>query len=47
MFTKGTKATIIVPSALGFGPSEAGNGAIPAFSTLVFEVEFVNIKRAK
>ena len=43
----GAKATVIIPSALAYGASEMGNGAIPAYSTLVFEMELVGIKKAK
>lgn len=39
---KGEKATIYVPSALGYG--ERGQGSIPAYSTLVFDVELVDFK---
>ncbi len=42
LMTKGSKAKIIIPSNLGYGPD--GNGQIiPPFSTLVFEVELVDI----
>lgn len=47
LLNKGSKATLIVPSAIGYGPNELGGGAIPAHSTLVFDVELVNIKKAK
>jgi FKBP-type peptidyl-prolyl cis-trans isomerase len=39
---KGEKATIYVPSSLGYG--DRGQGSIPAFSTLVFDVELVDFK---
>jgi len=44
---KGAKGTLIIPSKIGFGPNASPNGAIPAFSTLVFDFEFINIKKAK
>ncbi len=47
LLTKGTSAKLIVPSSLGYGPNAVGNGIIPAFSTLCFDVELVNIKKAK
>lgn len=43
LMTKGSKAKIIIPSNLGYGPRGAG-GQIPPFSTLVFEVELIDFK---
>lgn len=42
MMQKGGKAKLIVPSAIGYGPR--GQGPIPPFSTLVFEVELIDFK---
>jgi FKBP-type peptidyl-prolyl cis-trans isomerase FkpA len=42
MMQKGGKAKLIVPSAIGYGAR--GQGPIPPFSTLVFEVELVDFK---
>jgi len=39
----GGKATLIIPSKLAYGSREIPN-VIPAYSTLVFEVELVEIK---
>lgn len=41
LFTKGTKATLLVPSVLGYG--ERGGGTIPPYAPLVFNVEVVDI----
>src|SRR5690606_17287684 len=41
LFSKGTKATLLVPSSLGYG--ERGGGAIPPYAPLVFDVELVDI----
>lgn len=38
---EGGKALLIVPSALAYGA--AGRGNIPGYSTLIFEVELLNI----
>jgi FKBP-type peptidyl-prolyl cis-trans isomerase len=42
LMNKGGKATLIIPSKMGYGEQEMGN--IPAFSTLVFEIEVVDVK---
>ena len=42
MMKKGGKATIIVPSSIGYG--ERDMGQIPPYSTLVFDVELLDVK---
>jgi len=42
MMAKGGKAKLIVPSQIGYGMRQSG--PIPPFSTLVFEVELLDIK---
>jgi FKBP-type peptidyl-prolyl cis-trans isomerase len=43
---KGEKATLVIPSSMGYGAQGAGMGKIPPFATLVFDVELVDIKSA-
>jgi len=43
LFNKGTKATLIVPSALGYGDRGDGRGAIGPFAPLVFEIELIDV----
>lgn len=43
LMTKGSKAKLIIPSALGYGARGAG-AQIPPFSPLVFEVELIDFK---
>lgn len=40
---KGEKASIIVPSELGYGKEAMGEGTIPANSILIFDVEILNV----
>ena len=40
----GGKRTLTIPSSLGYGPTGAGNGAIPANAALVFDVELLSVK---
>jgi FKBP-type peptidyl-prolyl cis-trans isomerase FkpA len=41
LLNKGAKATLVLPSAIAYG--ERGNGQIQPFTTLVFDVELVDI----
>jgi FKBP-type peptidyl-prolyl cis-trans isomerase len=43
MMRKGGKAVLVIPSDIAYGPN--GRGSIPPFSTLVFEVELVDITK--
>ncbi len=43
LLNKGAKATLYIPSKLGYGAQGAG-GKIPPDATLIFEVELVNAK---
>ncbi|PRD47934.1 FKBP-type peptidyl-prolyl cis-trans isomerase [Sphingobacterium haloxyli] len=41
LLSKGSKATLLVPSSIGYG--ERGGGKIPPYAPLVFDVELVDI----
>jgi FKBP-type peptidyl-prolyl cis-trans isomerase FkpA len=43
LFNKGTKATLYIPSNLGYGPRGAG-ADIPANAILIFDIEVLDIK---
>lgn len=43
MKEKGSKRLLVIPAHLGYGDRTIGDGKIPANSTLVFEVEIVDI----
>jgi len=47
LMSVGSKYKFFVPYTLGYGEKGAGNGAIPGFSTLIFEVELLDIKPLK
>jgi len=46
LLSEGAKATLVIPSALGYGDQGQGD-VIPPYSTLVFDVEVVKVIRGK
>jgi FKBP-type peptidyl-prolyl cis-trans isomerase len=44
-FKEGTKATLFIPSSLGYGTN--GNGSIPANAVLIFDVELAKVEKRK
>ncbi len=41
---KGGKATLIIPSSLAYGPRGDQSGTIPKYSTLIFDIELLNVQ---
>jgi len=46
LLSEGSKATLVIPSALGYGDQGQGD-VIPPYSTLVFDVEVVKVIKGK
>jgi len=44
LMSVGSKYKFFIPYTLGYGEKGAGNGAIPGYATLIFEVELLKIK---
>lgn len=44
MLSEGGKATLIIPSAIGYGANPRPGGVIKPFNTLIFDVELVEVK---
>ncbi len=47
MMEEGGKSIFILPSPLAFGESGSSTGIIPPFTSLIFEVELLSVKKAK
>lgn len=47
LMSVGSKYKFFVPYTLGYGEKGAGNGVIPSFATLIFEVELLDVKPFK
>jgi FKBP-type peptidyl-prolyl cis-trans isomerase len=43
----GEKRKLTIPPSMGYGAKDVGNGLIPANSTLIFDIEAIEIHPAK
>ena len=42
-FREGGTGKLLIPSALGYGPSGSGNGNIPSNAVLVFDIDLIEV----
>ncbi|MBN1180712.1 MAG: FKBP-type peptidyl-prolyl cis-trans isomerase [Bacteroidales bacterium] len=47
MMEEGEKSIIIIPSELGFGDEGSSTGLIPPYTSLIFEVELLEVKKGE
>jgi len=47
MMEEGEKSIFILPSEMAFGETGSSTGIIPPFTSLIFEVELLNVKKTK
>ncbi|MCK5822444.1 MAG: FKBP-type peptidyl-prolyl cis-trans isomerase [Bacteroidales bacterium] len=47
MMEQGEKAVVIIPSSLAFGDNGSSTGIIPPFTSLIYEIEIINVKTKK
>ncbi len=44
MMSEGTKALVIIPSNIGFGEGGSSTGIIPPFTSIIFEVDLLQVR---
>jgi len=47
LMSVGSRYKFVIPYSLGYGEKGVGNGAIPGYATLIFEVELLDVKHFK
>jgi FKBP-type peptidyl-prolyl cis-trans isomerase FkpA len=47
MMKEGERSLFIIPSKLAFGENGSSTGIIPPFTSVIFEVELIEVKKGK
>jgi FKBP-type peptidyl-prolyl cis-trans isomerase len=47
MMRREEKSLFIIPSGLAFGQGGSSTGIVPAFTSVIFEVEIIDVKPGK